>query len=111
MQKLFRIMWLPACVVATVCSLTTARATVPDPGLGARIAATCAACHRMDGRPDGIPPIDGLATGTLVNMMTIFRTNSRANPVMRAVSLSLSDDETAAVALYLAGVGRDAGHK
>ena len=79
-----------------------------DDGLGAQVATLCASCHRLDGRYTGIPPIIRWETEELVDKMVAFRSNERANTVMRAVSLSLSDDEVSAVADYLAALGKKA---
>ena len=74
-----------------------ARAGAED-GAGARLVAICASCHRLDGRNTGIPSILRWEAEEIVDKMHAFRSNERANTVMRAVSLSLSDDEIAAVA-------------
>lgn len=75
---------------------------------GAGIAATCAACHRLDGRTAGIPPIVGLSPDRLVAMMRAFKADAESNHLMHAVSLTLSDDEVEAVARYLATLGKEA---
>lgn len=75
---------------------------------GAAIAATCAACHRLDGRAAGIPPIVGLSPDRLVAMMQAFKADAESNHLMHAVSLTLSNDEVDAVARYLATLGKEA---
>lgn len=79
-----------------------------DDGSGARVATLCASCHRLDGRYTGIPPITKWESEELVDKLIAYRENARANTVMRAVSLSLSDDEVSAVAEYLAALGKKA---
>lgn len=79
-----------------------------DDGMGARVATLCASCHRLDGRHTGVPPVIIWEPEEIVEKMLAFRANERANRVMRAVSLSLSDDEILAVADHLAALGKKA---
>ena len=73
---------------------------------GAQVAAMCAACHRLDGRDQGIPSIVGLEPEVLIDTMAAFRTGGRRpGYIMHAVAISLSDEEVAAVAEYLATLG------
>ena len=69
---------------------------------GAQLAASCASCHRLDGRDKGIPPIAGLDADKVIGMMQAFKLSERPSLIMHGVSLSLSADESAAVAHYLA---------
>ncbi len=78
---------------------------------GARLAATCAACHRLDRQATvdpslGIPPITGLEPEKLIIMMQGFRQNEQTDHIMHTVSRQLSDEEIAAVASYLANRGK-----
>jgi cytochrome c553 len=78
---------------------------------GAQLAMTCAACHRLDkhapgDRTTGIPPITGLEAETLAGLMRAFRQNAYTNHIMHTISLQLSDEEIAAVASYLADLGK-----
>ncbi|MEA1834296.1 cytochrome C [Methylobacterium durans] len=73
---------------------------------GASLVAICAACHRLDGHSTGIPSILRWEAEEIVDKMHAFREGGRASTVMRAVGLSLSDDEIAAVADELAAIGR-----
>jgi cytochrome subunit of sulfide dehydrogenase len=75
---------------------------------GAQLAATCASCHRLDGRDTGIPSIIGLDAGKLADMMQAFKSNESSSHIMHTVSLSLSDDEIRTVARYLAARGKEA---
>ncbi|KAB1072982.1 c-type cytochrome [Methylobacterium planeticum] len=75
---------------------------------GGHLVAICAACHRLDGRSTGIPSILRWEAEEIVDKMLDFRASERASPIMRAVSLSLSDDEIAAVAAEIAAIGRRA---
>lgn len=69
---------------------------------GAQLAASCASCHRPDGRGVGIPSITGSDPQKLIGMMQAYRSNERPSLIMHAVSLSFSSDEIEAVARYLA---------
>jgi cytochrome c553 len=69
---------------------------------GAQIAATCASCHDPTGGGQAIPPIAALDERAIVKAMLAFRASESPSPVMHAVALSLSDDELAATARYLA---------
>ena len=72
------------------------------PGDGAQLAAVCASCHRLDGRDRGIPSIIGLDEATLVADMRAFKSGERPGQIMRVMSLSLTAEDFAAVARYLA---------
>ncbi|MCA1368675.1 c-type cytochrome [Bradyrhizobium sp. BRP14] len=69
---------------------------------GAQIAATCASCHDPTGGGQSIPPIAALDEQAIVKAMLAFRASESPSLVMHAVALSLSDDELAATARYLA---------
>ncbi|HCL62184.1 MAG TPA: cytochrome c4 Flags: Precursor [Rhizobiales bacterium] len=69
---------------------------------GAQLAAMCASCHRLDGRDHGIPSIIGLDEKKLVETMEAFRSGKRSSQIMNVVARSLSTDEIAALADYLA---------
>ena len=62
----------------------------------------CASCHRLDGQDKGIPSIIGLDENKLAGMLAEFKSDKRKSQIMRVVALSLSDEEIAAVAHYLA---------
>lgn len=69
---------------------------------GHQITALCASCHRLDGRDSNIPPIVGLGEDQLARAMLAYRSGNRPSHIMRAVALSLSDEEIATVAHFLA---------
>jgi cytochrome c553 len=69
---------------------------------GAQLAAMCASCHRLDGQDQGIPSIIGLDVNKLAGMMAEFKSDKRKSQIMGVVARSLSDEEVAAVAHYLA---------
>jgi cytochrome c553 len=69
---------------------------------GAKLAAMCAACHRLDGQDQGIPSIIGLDENKLAGMLAEFKSDKRKSQIMGVVARSLSDEEVAEVAHYLA---------
>jgi cytochrome c553 len=75
---------------------------------GRQIAAVCASCHRLDGGEKGIPSIIGLGEDRLTHAMLAYRSGERSSHIMRAIALSLSDEEIATVARFLAAQGKKA---
>ena len=75
---------------------------------GGQIAAVCASCHRLDGGGRSIPSIIGLGEDRLTRAMLAYRLGERPSHIMQAIALSLSDEEIAAVARFLAAQGRKA---
>ena len=75
---------------------------------GGQIAAVCASCHRLDGGDRSIPSIIGLGEDRLTRAMLAYRSGERSSHIMRAIALSLSDEEIAAVARFLAAQGKKA---
>jgi sulfide dehydrogenase cytochrome subunit len=69
---------------------------------GAQLAAMCAACHRLDGLDKGIPTIIGLDEKKLTDKMAEFKSGKRTSQIMNVVARSLSDEEIADLAHYLA---------
>src|ERR1700758_2053902 len=80
-----------------------------DNDQGAQLAATCAACHRLDGHDRGIPSIVGLSEEQLVTVMTAFKSGERSGPIMRTMARSLSNEEIAILARYFAARGKETG--
>jgi sulfide dehydrogenase cytochrome subunit len=73
---------------------------------GAQLAAMCASCHRLDGGDGGIPTILGMSPEMLARAMLAYRSRERPSHIMRAIALSLSDEEIATVARYLAALNK-----
>jgi cytochrome c553 len=69
---------------------------------GGQIAAVCGSCHRLDGGDRFIPSIVGLSEDRLTRAMLAYRLGERPSHIMQAIALSLSDEEIAAVARFLA---------
>jgi sulfide dehydrogenase cytochrome subunit len=90
---------------ATPVFLITYESLAADNARGAQLAATCAACHRLDGRDKGIPSIIGMDEGKLAGALQVFKSGERS--IMRTVALSLSSEEIATVAHYLAALRKE----
>lgn len=73
---------------------------------GAQLAAMCASCHRLDGGDGGTPTILGMSPEMLARAMLAYRSRERPSHIMRAIALSLSDEEVATVARYLAALNK-----
>jgi cytochrome c553 len=83
-------------------SLVSSPRAADDTSRGAQLVALCTSCHRPDGSAAGIPPIVGLSEDRLTRAMFAYRANERPNHIMHAIALSLSDEEIASVARFLA---------
>jgi sulfide dehydrogenase cytochrome subunit len=89
-------------IAASLFVLVTDGSSAADNGRGAQLAATCASCHRLDGSDRGIPSITGLGEDRLMRAMLAYRSSEHPSRIMHAVALSLSDQEIASVARFLA---------
>ena len=69
---------------------------------GAQLAAMCAACHRLDGQDRGIPSIVGVKKKELIDTMEDFKSGKRSSQIMQVVARSLTTEEIAILADYLA---------
>jgi cytochrome c553 len=78
-----------------------------DTSQGAQLAATCASCHGLDGSDKGNPAIMGLDEKRIITAMLAYKASERPSHVMHAIALSLSNEELASVARYLAGHEKD----
>ena len=87
--------------------LLSGQAGAVDTSQGAQLAATCASCHGVDGSDTGIPAIMGLDEQKIIAAMLAYRASDRPNHIMHAIALSLSDEEIASVARYLAAQGKE----
>jgi cytochrome c553 len=82
--------------------LFAGEAAAADDELGAYLAETCAACHQANVRNGAIPAIVGLDEARFIALIRAYRSGERSDSIMQAVAGSLSDEETAALAHYLA---------
>jgi sulfide dehydrogenase cytochrome subunit len=90
--QLARALAAAACVIAF--GLDAFAQPAAPPG-----AAACSGCH---GRAGGVPPINGRDANELAAAMRDFRSGQRAATVMDRIAKGFSDDETRAIASWLA---------
>jgi cytochrome subunit of sulfide dehydrogenase len=89
-------------MVASLLVFVAERGFAADDDQGAQLAATCAACHRLDGRDMGIPSIVGLSEKEFATAMSAYKSGERSGPIMRTMARSLSNEEIAVLARYFA---------
>ena len=94
-------------MVASMVVSVAERSFAADNGQGAQLAATCAACHRLDGHDRGIPSIIGLSEEQFIVAMGACKSDERSGPIMRTVARSLSNEEIAILARYFAARGKE----
>ncbi len=80
----------------------------PNPQRGRIVASTCLGCHGIEGYrnayPDyAVPRLSGQHADYLVTALQEYRSDARQYPTMHMQALSLSDQDMADVAAYLAG--------
>lgn len=98
-------------IAVSLVILIADRSMARDNDRGAQFAAICASCHRLDGRDKGIPSIVGMDKEKFADAMTAFKSGERSSQIMHAVALSLSDDEIATLAEYLAAQPAETKHR
>jgi cytochrome c553 len=96
-------------IAANLLTLAADRSWAAGNDRATQLAATCASCHRLDGHDKGIPSIIGLEEERFAGVMAAFRSGERSSQIMRAVALSLSNDEIEILAHYLAAQRTKAG--
>jgi sulfide dehydrogenase cytochrome subunit len=85
-----------AILIATLVTAAPAAAqSVTPPG-----AAACSGCHAPAGT--AVPPIRGRSPDEIVSAMRAFRTGERQATVMDRIAKGFSDEETRAIATWLA---------
>jgi cytochrome c553 len=94
-------------MVASLVVSVAERSFAADNDQGAQLAATCTACHRLDGYDTGIPSIVGLSEEQFVTVMRAFKSGERSGPIMRTMARSLSNEEIAILARYFAARGKE----
>jgi cytochrome c553 len=85
--------------IATIAasSVPARAATLPPPG-----AASCSGCHSAGSTASSIPRLYGRAAGDIVTAMAGFRDGSLPATVMSRIAKGFSDDESRAIAAWLA---------
>lgn len=93
-------------IAAGLLIIVADRSQAADRDGEAQLAAMCASCHRLDGGDGGIPTILGMSPEMLTRTMLAYRSHERPSHIMRAIALSLSDEEIETVARYLAALNK-----
>ena len=83
-----------------------------DPEAGKQIAYTCLGCHGIEGYRNAypsfrVPKLGGQKAGYIEIALKGYRDGTRKHPTMVAQATSLSDQEIADVAAYLASIGNE----
>ena len=94
-------------MVASLVVSVAERGLAADNDRGAQLAATCAACHRLDGRDKGIPSIVGLSEEQFATAMRAYKSGERSGPIMQTMARSLSNEEIQILARYFAARGKE----
>jgi sulfide dehydrogenase cytochrome subunit len=94
-------------ITATLAGLGVDRSSAQDIERGARLAAACASCHRLDGRDTAIAPIAGVDQDKLASAMQAFKSGKRPSQIMYIMVRSLTDEEVATVAHYFSTLGKE----
>jgi cytochrome subunit of sulfide dehydrogenase len=93
-------MRLTRTVLAVIGALLPAAALAAPPPPGA---ASCSGCHASGaGVATAVPRLAGRAPGEIAAAMQEFRTGKRPATVMDRIAKGFSDEETAAIAAWLA---------
>lgn len=92
--------------LAAAGGLLAGEAAAADDELGAYLAETCTSCHQADVRNSAIPAIVGLDEARFISIIRAYRSGERSDSIMQAVANSLSEEETAALAHFLATRGQ-----
>ncbi len=73
---------------------------------GARLYATCAACHGTSGTPAGtvLAPLSGQPKDALVASMRAFKAGTRPATIMQQIAKGYSDEQIEQITAYLASV-------
>jgi cytochrome c553 len=79
---------------------------------GKDLAYTCLGCHGIEGYRNAypsyrVPKLGGQKAAYLVDAIKGYRDGTRKHPTMQAQAVSLSDEEVADIAAYLATLGTD----
>jgi len=83
-----------------------------DPEAGAALAATCAACHGMDGKAtvrDIYPSMGGQSERYMAHQLALYKTGQRQSPIMAPFAQMLSGQDMRDVGAYYATQETDSG--
>jgi cytochrome c553 len=85
--------------------IITAAHAAGDVQAGKTKAAGCIGCHGANGQ--GVPPnpaVAGMSEDKFIQAMNDYKSGKRANPIMKALASSLSDQDTTNLAAYYASL-------
>jgi cytochrome subunit of sulfide dehydrogenase len=86
--------------VGALTALIIGSATAAEPPAGAT---SCSGCHPARATADSpVPPIRGRDSAEIVAAMQAFRSGERSSTVMGRIAKGFSEDETRAIAAWLA---------
>ena len=93
-------------LIAASALAVSANAVAGDAAAGKAKAATCAACHGMDGmsKMPIYPNLKGQKEAYLVKQMKAFKDGTRKDPTMNAMAKPLSDADMANLAAFYASL-------
>lgn len=89
-------------LIAASALAVSANAVAGDAAAGKAKAATCAACHGMDGvsKVPMYPNLKGQKEAYIVKQLKAFKDGTRKDPTMNAMAKPLSDADMANLAAY-----------
>lgn len=85
--------------------LARALAVQGDPAYGEYLAQECLTCHQASGADKGIPSITGWPPEVFISVLVAYKFGERQHQVMQMVAGSLGEEEIAALAVYIGGLG------
>jgi cytochrome c553 len=96
---------LTATVVVAMLGAVGSAQAAGDAAAGKTKSATCVACHGADGK--GVAPNPGLAAkpeAQQLQALQDYKSGKRANPIMKGITSSLSDQDMADLSAYYASL-------
>jgi cytochrome c553 len=95
---------LPAAAGIMAVTAATTAAAAPTISAGARLAATCAACHGTNGDTHGstLPRLAGQSQQALSASLHAFKTGQRASTIMTQIAKGYTDEQLDLLAAYFA---------
>jgi len=96
----------PAAEAAPAPATAEAAALKPgDAAAGQAKAATCGACHGIDGNPASpqYPKLAGQHESYIARQLMLFKTQKRPNPIMMPMTMALSEQDMHDLGAYFAG--------
>lgn len=91
-------------LLATASAMAAMADAAPTISAGARLAATCAACHGTNGDTHGgtLPRLAGQPHQALSASLHAFKTGQRASTIMTQIAKGYSDEQLDLLAAYFA---------